>query len=87
MSDSTFKIDPNILFKIDKNWRYHKLPKEEILIPLDNVPELNEDGESHSDNPGQLLRHKRLTFRERADLFTDIDLKYFGLEEGILEGY
>jgi len=79
MADSRYYPRPGLIFNIDTAWKFHKLPKDDIAIPLKQVPELNEDGESYSDNPGQLIRHQRLTVQQRRDLHTSIDLEHFGI--------
>ena len=81
MSDARVKLNPKIIMQIDSSWKLHKLPKEDILIKIDEVPELNEDGEPYSDNPGQLFRNTRFSMKEKNDRYDDLDLRYFGLSE------
>ena len=79
MADSEYTPRTRILFQVDKKWKEHVLPRDEIAISLKVVPELNEDGENISDNPGHLIRNKRLTVQERKDLMNEIDLEFFGV--------
>ena len=80
MSDSQYTPRTSVLFQVDKKWETHVLPRDDIAISLKVVPELNEDGENISDNPGHLIRHKRMTVQERKDLMNSIDLEFFGVK-------